>query len=107
MTQLECEILKVINETIGGKYIGKLRVTKEDNIYCLAMFLNLTVNPAFSLIKAAMTAIHLIVPSDNLFASAFNCGAFFPVPFPIFCTVCFHPFNACRIVILDSVLLIR
>ena len=51
MTQLECEILKVINETIGGKYIGKLRVTKEDNIYCLAMFLNLTVNPAFSLIK--------------------------------------------------------
>ena len=28
MTQLECEILKVINETIGGKYIGKLRVTK-------------------------------------------------------------------------------
>ena len=51
MTQLECEILKVINETIGGKYIGKLRVTKEDNIYCLAMFLNLTINPAFSLIK--------------------------------------------------------
>ena len=51
MTQLECEILKVINETIGGKYIGKLKVTKEDNIYCLAMFLNLTVNPAFSLIK--------------------------------------------------------
>ena len=51
MTQLECEILKVINETIGGKYIGKLRVTKEDNIYWLAMFLNLTVNPAFSLIK--------------------------------------------------------
>ena len=51
MTQLECDILKVINETIGGKYIGKRRVTKEDNIYCLAMFLNLTVNPAFSLIK--------------------------------------------------------
>ena len=51
MTQLECEILKVINETIGGKYICKLRVTKEDNIYCWAMFLNLTVNPAFSLIK--------------------------------------------------------
>lgn len=52
MTQLECEILKVINETIGGKYIGKLRVTKEDNIYCLAMFLNLTVNPAFHLLKS-------------------------------------------------------
>lgn len=51
MSKLECEILDIINETIEGKYIGKLRVIKEDNVYCLQMFLNLTVAPAFSLIK--------------------------------------------------------
>lgn len=51
MDRLECEILNIINETIEGKYIGKLRVIKEGNVYCLQMFLNLTVAPAFSLIK--------------------------------------------------------
>lgn len=51
MDRLECEILNIINETIEGKYIGKLRVTKEDNVYCLDLFLNCTTLPALSLIK--------------------------------------------------------
>lgn len=51
MTKLECEILNIINETIEGKYIGKLSITKEDNIYCLALYLNHTTAPALSLIK--------------------------------------------------------
>lgn len=51
MDRLECEILKIINETVEGKYIGKLRVTKEGNVYCLDLFLNNTTLPAISFIK--------------------------------------------------------
>lgn len=51
MTRLECEILNIINETIGGKYLGKLKVTKDDNIYCLDLYLNHTQSPALSLVK--------------------------------------------------------
>lgn len=51
MDRLECEILQIINETIEGKYIGKLRVTTEGNIYCLDLFLNNTTAPAISFIK--------------------------------------------------------
>lgn len=32
MTKIEQEILDIINTTIDGEYIGKLRVCHEDNI---------------------------------------------------------------------------
>lgn len=51
MTSLECEILNIINETIEGKYVGKLRVTTEKNVYCLDLFMNHTLSPAISFIK--------------------------------------------------------
>lgn len=51
MTQLECDILNIINETIEGKYIGKLAAYKEDNTYCLDLYLDHTIAPAICLIK--------------------------------------------------------
>lgn len=38
MTTLEQEILEIINQVIDGKYIGKLRVLHEDNIYELYIY---------------------------------------------------------------------
>ena len=40
MTTLEQEILNIINCTIKGKYIGKLRVVIEDDMYNLLLYLN-------------------------------------------------------------------
>lgn len=40
MDRLEEDILNIINETIEGKYIGKLKVIHEDGIYQLLLFLD-------------------------------------------------------------------
>lgn len=40
MTKIEQEILDIINTTIDGKYIGKLRVCHEDNIWELRIYLD-------------------------------------------------------------------
>lgn len=55
MTQLECELLDIINDTIKGKYIGKLEAGKDGNMYCLALYLNRTTTPAISLMKECKT----------------------------------------------------
>lgn len=51
MTQLECDLLNIINETIDGKYIGKLEAGKDGDFYCLALYLNRTTTPAITLMK--------------------------------------------------------
>ena len=40
MENLEKEILEIINEAIGGKYIGGLKILIEDDIYELLLYLN-------------------------------------------------------------------
>lgn len=45
MTTLEQEILNIINETIGGKYIGKLKVLNDDGIWTLYLYLNQEQSP--------------------------------------------------------------
>ena len=40
MTKIEQEILDIINTTIDGEYIGKLRVCHEDNIWELRIYLD-------------------------------------------------------------------
>jgi len=40
MTQLEEEILQIIEDEIGGKYIGKLKVNEEDDFYELLLHMN-------------------------------------------------------------------
>lgn len=40
MTQLEQDILDIINETIKGKYIGKLEVSNNDGVYALLLYLD-------------------------------------------------------------------
>ncbi len=40
MTNLEQEILDIINCTINGQYVGKLKVTQEDGFYNLLLHLN-------------------------------------------------------------------
>ncbi len=40
MTQLEQEILDIINEVIEGKYVGKLRVVHDDGTYALYLYLD-------------------------------------------------------------------
>ena len=45
MENLEKEILEIINEAIGGKYIGGLKILIEDNIYELLLYLNQEMAP--------------------------------------------------------------
>ena len=45
MTILEQEILSIINETIGGQYIGKLKVINDENIWTLYLYLNQELSP--------------------------------------------------------------
>ena len=45
MENLEKEILEIINEAIGGKYVGGLKVLIEDNIYELLLYLNQEMAP--------------------------------------------------------------
>lgn len=40
MTEIEQEILDIINTTIDGKYIGKLRVSHKGNIWELRIYLD-------------------------------------------------------------------
>lgn len=40
MTQLEEEVLNIINEEIGGKYIGKMKVVVDGDWYELLMHMN-------------------------------------------------------------------
>ena len=40
MENLEKEILEIINEAIGGKYVGGLKILIEDDIYELLLYLN-------------------------------------------------------------------
>ena len=45
MTKLEQEILDIINSTIEGKYIGKLRVVKGKKSYQLRLYLDTWYTP--------------------------------------------------------------
>lgn len=45
MENLEKEILEIINEAIGGKYIGGLKILIEDDIYELLLYLNQEMAP--------------------------------------------------------------
>jgi hypothetical protein len=45
MTTLEKEILNIINEATDSKYIGKLKVIVDDNLYTLGLYLNLEMHP--------------------------------------------------------------
>lgn len=40
MTQLEKEILDIINDEVGGKYIGWLKVNKDCDMYELLLHMN-------------------------------------------------------------------
>lgn len=45
MENLKNEILEIINEAIGGKYIGGLKILIEDDIYELLLYLNQEMAP--------------------------------------------------------------
>ena len=45
MENLEKEILEIINEAIGGKYVGGLKILIEDDIYELLLYLNQEMAP--------------------------------------------------------------
>ena len=45
MSELEKEILEIINCEIEGEYIGKLKVVVDDDFYTLKLYLNLEMVP--------------------------------------------------------------
>lgn len=45
MTDLETQILEIINKTIDGKYISKLRVVMEEDWYYLLLYMNQEQSP--------------------------------------------------------------
>lgn len=45
MTTLEQEILDIINETINGQYIGKLKVFNDEGIWTLYLYLDQEFSP--------------------------------------------------------------
>ena len=45
MENLEKEIWEIINEAIGGKYVGGLKILIEDDIYELLLYLNQEMAP--------------------------------------------------------------
>lgn len=45
MTTLEQEILDIINETIGGQYIGRLKVLNDEGIWTLYLYMNQEMSP--------------------------------------------------------------
>lgn len=45
MENLEKEILEIINEAIGEKYVGGLKILIEDDIYELLLYLNQEMAP--------------------------------------------------------------
>ena len=40
LNPLELEVLDIINKTVGGRYVGQLKVVKEDDWYILLLHLN-------------------------------------------------------------------
>ena len=45
MTILEQEVLELINQTIDGQYISKLKVVVDDDLYCLQLYMNQEQSP--------------------------------------------------------------